>query len=174
MPLLKETLKVSFCEKHEIQVPDMSSFYVDYIRSRKEGETSVRHHYQYDVFTVAVDQQLQELNNRFSEQTTELLTLCSSLDPRNSYITFNIDDACILASKFYPADFSEQEKKNLRYQLQHYECDVPNNPKFQSLSNIAALCRKLAETGRSEDYHLIDRLFFIHAVNYTLILRHHF
>ena len=59
-----------FCEKQSISVPDMDGFYVDFIRSRKADETSAKHHYKYDVFTVAVDQQLQELNSRFSEQST--------------------------------------------------------------------------------------------------------
>ncbi|KAJ1292260.1 hypothetical protein BS78_02G378300 [Paspalum vaginatum] len=90
---------VSFCKNLEILVPDMRSFYVDYIRSRREDETSVGHHYQYDVFTVAVDQQLQELNNRFSEQTTELLILCNSLDPRDSFKSLKLDDVCLLAIK---------------------------------------------------------------------------
>ncbi|KAJ1289910.1 hypothetical protein BS78_02G201200 [Paspalum vaginatum] len=115
---------VSFCEKLEIPVLDMRSFYVDYIRSRREDKTSVGHHYQYDVFTVAVDQQLQELNNRFSEQTTELLILCNSLDPRDLFKSFKLDDVCLLATKFYPYDFSDQERENLRYQLRHYQTDV--------------------------------------------------
>ena len=50
---------VLFCTEHGISVPDMDSFYVDFIRSRKADETSAKHHYKYDVFTVAV-QQLQE------------------------------------------------------------------------------------------------------------------
>ncbi|KAL6615283.1 hypothetical protein ACP70R_037553 [Stipagrostis hirtigluma subsp. patula] len=35
---------------------------------------------------------------------------------------------------------------------------VRQNPEFQNLPTIAALCRKLAESGRSKDYHLVDRL----------------
>lgn len=112
----------------------------------------------YDVFTVAVDQQLQELNSRLSEQTTELLILCTSLDPRNSFRSFSIENVCLLATKFYPTDFSEQERDNLRCQLRHYELDVVRNPEFQNLSTIAELCRKLFETEKSTDYHLIDRL----------------
>jgi len=69
----------SFCIKQGIQVPNMNAFYADYIRSRAENELSVEHHYKYDIFTVAIDQQLHELNSRFSEQATELLVLCTSL-----------------------------------------------------------------------------------------------
>ncbi|XP_028064331.1 uncharacterized protein LOC114267498 [Camellia sinensis] len=62
-----------------------------------------------------VDSQLQELNNRFKEDVMELLVLSSALDPRDGYRSFNIDDICKLANKFYPMDFSEQEKLHLKY-----------------------------------------------------------
>ena len=149
----------SFCKKQDIAIPDLNAFYADYIRSHAQNELTVEHHYRYDIFTVAVDQQLHELNSRFSEQATELLVLCASLDPKDSFSSLKIDDVCLLASKFYPADFSEQEMVNLRHQLQHYELYVPTNPRFQNLSNIADLCRRLEETGKSDDYYLIDRLY---------------
>ena len=162
----------SFCIKQGIQVPNMNAFYADYIRSPAENELSVEHHYKYDIFTVAIDQQLHELNSRFSEQATELLVLCTSLDPRDSFRSFKIDDICLLASKFYPADFSEQERNNLRHQLQHYELDVLANPQFQNLSTIADLCRRLAETRKSNDYYLIDRLYNI--PHFLSIIPNHF
>ena len=42
-----------------------------------------------------------ELNNRFSEQTMELLTLNSALNPIDRFKSFKIDDICTLAQKFY-------------------------------------------------------------------------
>ncbi|KAG0529915.1 hypothetical protein BDA96_05G138500 [Sorghum bicolor] len=119
-----------FCTKQGITVPDMNGSYADYIRSRSGSEATVEHHYRYNVFIVAVDQQMQELNCRFSEQATELLILSTSLDPRGSFSSLKIDDLCTLASKFYPADFSNQEIDNLRCQLRHYQLDVPTNPKL--------------------------------------------
>uniref|UniRef100_A0A8R7PJQ8 HAT C-terminal dimerisation domain-containing protein n=1 Tax=Triticum urartu TaxID=4572 RepID=A0A8R7PJQ8_TRIUA len=95
---------------------------------------------------------------RFSEQATEILILCNSLNPKDSFSSLNIDDVCSLASKYYPADFSEQERNNLRCQLQHYELDVPTNPRIQNLSSVGDLCQQLAKTGKSVDYYLIDRL----------------
>jgi len=76
---------------------------------------------------------LQELNNRFNEQAIELLKLSTNLDPRNSYKLFNVEDKCLLVDKFYPQDFSDQEKIHLRLQLQHYELDVPNHSKLKSM-----------------------------------------
>jgi len=161
---------ISFCMKHGIAYPNMEDFYADFIRSRAANETTVEHHYRYDVFTVAIDQQAQELNCRFSEQATELLMLCTSLDPRDSFSLFNIDNVCTLASKFYPADFSEQERRTLRCQLRHYEHDVPTNPKFQNLTSVADLCRRLVETKKAEDYYLIDRYYPFYISTPTVLL----
>ncbi|KAI5324679.1 hypothetical protein L3X38_033752 [Prunus dulcis] len=59
------------------------------------------------------DSMLRQLNNRFPEQIVELFTLSSSLDPRNSLKSFNIEHICKLAEKFYPADFLPHELKAL-------------------------------------------------------------
>ena len=66
---------------------------------------TTEHHYKVEIFTAAIDQQLQELNNRFSEQTTELLILSTSLNPRDGYKSFNIENICKLAENFYSEDF---------------------------------------------------------------------
>jgi len=151
----------TFCNKHGIEIPDMNAYYADYIRSRAKDQLTVEHHYRYDIFTVAVDQQIHELNCRFSEQATELLILCTSLDPKDSFKLLNIDDVCLLASKFYPGDFSEQEINNLRKQLQHYQLVIPTNSNFKDLSTVADLCRRLVEIGKSEEYYLIDRYIIL-------------
>lgn len=84
--------------------------------------------------------------------------MCTSLDPQNSFRSFDIDNVSSLASKFYPADFEEQEREILRCQLRHYEHDILVHPKFQNLTTISELCQQLAATGKNDDYHLIDRL----------------
>ena len=84
----------------------------------KNDNTTTFHHYKVDVFNVAIDQQLAELEDRFSSQATELLSLSASLDPRLD--TFNIDNICTLVEKYYPADFSSQERAQLECQLPHF------------------------------------------------------
>jgi hypothetical protein len=101
---------------------------------------------------------LQELDSRFGEKAMKLLTLSFALNPKNAYKSFTIDDICILAEKYYPLDFSEQEKINLRYQLRYFEFDVLNEPTLQNLSSIAKLCQELAKTEKSKTYYFIDRL----------------
>jgi hypothetical protein len=101
---------------------------------------------------------LQELNNRFNEQIIEFLKSSAALDPKNNYKLFSVEDICLLVDKFYPEDFSDKEKTYLRFQLQHYELDVPSHPKLTNMSSIVDLCQGLVETEKSTIYPLIDRL----------------
>jgi len=121
-PLLEE-VKL-FCEKQEIDIPDLSTKYVifpnyfsmknilicpliiclpifkyvDVTKSRnKNDNTTAFHHYKVDVFNVAIDQQVIELEDRFSSQVTELLSLCGPLDPRTD--EFDIENTCSLVEK---------------------------------------------------------------------------
>ncbi|PWA88344.1 hypothetical protein CTI12_AA120840 [Artemisia annua] len=117
------------CENNNIPIPDMNATYRNLIQSRKKNNVTVEHHYRVDVFFAAIDRQLVELNSRFNESVTELLRLSVALDPRKS---FNIDDICKLVMKYYPLDFTDQEKIQLKAELQHYELDVRNHPRCKS------------------------------------------
>jgi len=55
-------------------------------------------------------------------------------------------------------DFSEQEKISLKFQLQHFIIDAPNNLDLKNLSTMLELCQSFARTGRSRTFYLIDRL----------------
>ena len=118
----------------------------------------MEHHYHFDIFNEVIDFQLQELNNRFSAETMDLLTLSSALDPKEEYKSFNIDNICTLAVKYYPLDFTEQERLNLKFQLRHFKYDMHNDVKLQNLSFLSQLCIVLTETGKSKIYYLLDRL----------------
>jgi hypothetical protein len=128
---------VSFSKKFEIDIPDLGARYVKGRGRLQRDHITVEHHYHFDVFNATIDFQLQELNFRFGERAMELLTLSSALDPNDAYKSFNIDDICSLAEKYYSLDFSEQEKIILRFQLKHFEVDMLNHPKLQKLSSIA-------------------------------------
>jgi hypothetical protein len=81
------------------------------------------HYYRVDIFYTVIDIQLQELNGRFMETTTELLICMSCLDPNIFFSTFNIDKLLKLA-QFYPSDFSECEFSILENQLENYCLDM--------------------------------------------------
>jgi hypothetical protein len=55
-------------------------------------------------------------------------------------------------------DFNEQEKVNLKCQLQDFIIDARQDSNLKNLSTIQELCACLAATKKSEVYYLIDRL----------------
>ena len=72
--------------------------------------------------------------------------------------SFNIDSICNLAEKFYSQDFAEQEKMQLRFQLQHYKHDVLSHPNFQNLPIVSDLLQAMVNYGKSDVYYLVDKL----------------
>ena len=63
----------SFCGKHDIEIPDMSARYTAG-RGRPRYQRNVitmEHHYRMDIFLVAIDSQLQEINSIFKENVVE-------------------------------------------------------------------------------------------------------
>ncbi|XP_052885322.1 uncharacterized protein LOC108484949 [Gossypium arboreum] len=103
------------------------------------------------------DTQLQEFKSRFNKNVVELLTLTTALDPKEFFKLFDIDKICILVNKFYPEEFSQQEKERLPYELKHYELDVCKHPDLRKISTLSELCRSLVESGKSVMYPLVDR-----------------
>ncbi|XP_025684879.1 uncharacterized protein [Arachis hypogaea] len=118
-----------FCEKHEIEIPNMSAQYFFGRGRSRQPSMTVEHHYRIDVFLATIDSQIQELNSRFNEQTIELLTLSCALDPNDNFKSFNIEEISKLAEKFYPLDFPYNELNILKSQLQHYQHNIPNHLK---------------------------------------------
>ncbi|KAL6547370.1 hypothetical protein OROMI_023091 [Orobanche minor] len=150
----------SVCSKHGIEIPNMDDpFKFATGRSCQQKDTiTVKHHYHFDVFNSAIDFQVEELNSRFSDDAVELLSLSAALEPKDNFKLFNVDQICTLATKFYPGDFSDQEIHYLSCPLRHYERDIPHHAKFQDLTTISELCRRLMETNMAQHFNLIDRL----------------
>jgi len=150
----------SVCTKYEIDIPHMNASYKKTTSHscQQQGSMTVYQHYHYDIFNSTIDFQLEELNSRFSDGTVELVVLNSTLEPKNNFKSFKIDAIFKLAEKFYPEDFNEQEMYYLGSQLEHYQIDVIHHESFQNMSTISELCQGLAETNKSQHYHLIDKL----------------
>ncbi|KAK2650039.1 hypothetical protein Ddye_017528 [Dipteronia dyeriana] len=104
-------------------------------------------------FCIIVNEALDESN-----QEQMVVILSSALDPTNHFESFNIDDICTLAKKFYLGDFTERELSDLKRQLQHFKNDVLVHPKFQNISSLSELCRGFVETRNSHLFFLIERL----------------
>nr|XP_004305536.2 PREDICTED: zinc finger MYM-type protein 1-like [Fragaria vesca subsp. vesca] len=80
----------SFCETHNIDMPDMSSRWLDGTGrpSQQKNFITHEHHFRVEVFNAVLDFQLSELNKRFNERSCELLTLTSTLDPHDKFSLF--------------------------------------------------------------------------------------
>jgi hypothetical protein len=151
----------SFCVRHDIEIPDLDDTHsaTRLGRSRlEENKVTIEHYFKVEIFFAIIDQQLQELNSRFSEEVMDLLTLSCALNPKGNYKAFNIDTICTLVEKYYPMDFNEQEKITLQFQLRQFLVDARQSTDLKNLSTIQELCSCLVATNKARIYYLIDRL----------------
>ncbi|XP_004289450.1 PREDICTED: zinc finger MYM-type protein 1-like [Fragaria vesca subsp. vesca] len=124
----------SFCEARKIEIPDMNVRYIGRGSRALKDDWTVLRYYQVDIFYAAIDSQLQELNYRFNERSVELLILSSALDPSEIKGSFKIENICQLVEKFYPQDFTDHEKLQLKKQLEFFEYDVVRDEEFKGSS----------------------------------------
>ncbi|KAK2640513.1 hypothetical protein Ddye_028308 [Dipteronia dyeriana] len=120
----------SFCRKHGIHMPNMSDRYMEGTRRscQQKNNITIEYYYHFNIFNVATDFQLVELDSRFKKETMELLVLSEASNPMNGFKSFKIDSIYTLAEKFYSKDFTEDELKALKRQLEHYKFDVLGQP----------------------------------------------
>ncbi|KAK8283172.1 hypothetical protein V6Z12_D08G076300 [Gossypium hirsutum] len=98
---------ISFCNTWELDVLDMNARYIVGCGRKKKEDVTIEHRYRVDIYFAAIDNQLQELNHRFTEHIVEHLTLTISLDPKEFFKLFDIDKInCTLINKFYLEEFS--------------------------------------------------------------------
>ena len=151
----------AFCQQHGIAIPIMDEAYSPSGRPRRnQPAVSNDHHYRISIFNTVLDYQLQELDNRFAETTTELLKCMSCFDPCNSFQHFHVDQLCRLAD-FYSADFTTLEKDCLVEQSRlfidivrsHF---VLSNPKV--VYSLVTLSRGLVQFNMHVTFPLVFRL----------------
>ncbi|CAM8920228.1 unnamed protein product [Rhodiola kirilowii] len=148
----------TFCGKVNIEVPDFSAPHETRRgASHQQNRITIEHYYKVDIFYTVIDSQLQELNNRFNDDTVELIILSSALDPKELRTTLRVDDICKLVEKFYPIDFDEDERTSLRMELQHFDL-VQKLPDFNTLTEISELCQWLTRTRKSNMFPLIYKV----------------
>ena len=147
-----------FCDKYDINVPRMEEDYLVASRKKCGGrEVTNLHHYRAELFYTVLDMQLQELNDRFTVTTTELLICVACLSPANSFSAFDKQKLIRLTS-FYPNDFSTHDCMVLEDQLDSYEYDMRYSSEFEGLKGLGELAQKMVETKRSGVYPLVYRL----------------
>ncbi|XP_049357041.1 uncharacterized protein LOC125821698 [Solanum verrucosum] len=152
--------KVStFCIKHDVLIPNFEEPYVSSLRSRRKlANYTILHHYRVEVFCNIIDWQLQELNDRFDEVTTDLLHGIACLNPINSFSSFDIRKVMRMA-ELYPDDFDESNISILENQLASYIVDVRDvDERFSDLNGLCDLSKRLVQTKKHSNYPLVFRL----------------
>ncbi|XP_042396810.1 zinc finger MYM-type protein 1-like [Zingiber officinale] len=104
-----------------------------------------------------IDIILHEMDNRFSETTTDLLIYMSCLDPRNSFSRFDVQKLVRL-THFYEDDFSWNERMLVEQELETYIDDVRSDERFEGISDLGALKKKMIETMKNRVFPLIYRI----------------
>ncbi|XP_022865451.1 zinc finger MYM-type protein 1-like [Olea europaea var. sylvestris] len=121
----------SFCEAHEINVPNMDDMFITLGRSRRDTVTNL-HHFRVEMFYAIIDMQLQELNDRFSELNSDLLLCVACLCPNNSFAAFD-KNKVIRLCQYYPGDFDATAILELEDQLDTYIFDMRIDEDFKEL-----------------------------------------
>jgi hypothetical protein len=147
---------VEFCFGHCIDVPNMQEPYI--LRGGQPNQLTKEVYYRVEMFRATLDTQLQELDNRFNEKVMDLLSTSATLIPRNRFRSFRASAICEMVKKYYPIDFTQQDRYGLEQQLKHFIVDASRDEELKNISTLTALRRCLFETGRHNIYNFIDRL----------------
>lgn len=91
----------------------------------------------------------------------ELLKLCEALSSIDEFKSFSIEVTCSLREKFYPLNFTKEERNDLRgnWIITSTMYIVTTVSAFRHIDSLPQLCRMFMETKKSRHYFLIDWLF---------------
>ncbi|XP_042401546.1 zinc finger MYM-type protein 1-like [Zingiber officinale] len=148
----------TFCELNEIPVPEMKDNCMIGGRSRRRRQVITNlHYYRVEIFYQVVDSVIQEMNTRFLEVGTELLSCIACLHPRNSFSEFNVQKLVRLCD-LYPEDFSTNDCIVIEQQFQNFIHNIQQDPNFFGIEDLGSFAQKIVETQKNQAYPLVYRL----------------
>jgi hypothetical protein len=150
----------SFCTKHKIKVVDMEGPYYPVGRPRRGFYNGAMnfHRFHVDMFVSVIDRQISELNGRFDEVNTDLLTCMAAFSPLRLFAAYDKQKLVRLATKFYANDFTSDELIRLPWQLDIYISHMRKDGRFRNLKNLVQLSVMLVETNKHEQYFAVYKL----------------
>jgi len=147
-----------FCVAKGIPVPNMDEEILVRGRSRLEGWTDTNHHhYRAEIFYVAIDKICVEMDYLFSEGSNIVLDCFSCLDLKNSFSKFDLDKLACLAD-IYHSDFSDDDRKTIKEQLDTYVLQVKRHASFSSCEDVQSLAMKMVQTEKHLVFPLVYKL----------------
>ncbi|KAH7676768.1 Ribonuclease H-like protein [Dioscorea alata] len=154
----------SFCVAMSVSVPNIEDSISIRGRSRRGGQlVTYYHHYHAEIFIAVIDLLTAEMNNRFSETSTELLRCIFCLDPRNSFLKFD-HGMLVRLAQICSDDFSISDHLILKVQLRIYILNVRRNSNFSSCHDLASLAMKMVQTDKHLTFTLVYRLIELAAI----------
>jgi hypothetical protein len=109
------------------------------------------------MYVGVIDRQLSELNDRFDEVNTDLLS-CMAFSPLHSFVAYDQKKLVRLATEFYANDFTSDERARLPWQLDMYISHVRRDERFKSLKNLNELSVKIVEANFHEQHYIVYKL----------------
>jgi hypothetical protein len=108
-----------FCSKNLIPVPGFEADYVPRGRSRRGLEPKSNQQFYSSLLIEIVDELLHEMDERFSECSSELLSCMSALDPRKGFSDWSPAHKAkvIKLANFYPQEFSASDLRALEFEI---------------------------------------------------------
>ncbi|XP_039851317.1 zinc finger MYM-type protein 1-like [Panicum virgatum] len=162
-PLLKKVK--TLCERNEIEVPDMNDeINVRGTSRRRKQKVTNMHYYHVEIFLVAIDAILTELNHRFSETSSELLVCMACFNPRKSFSNFDVDKLVRLA-EIYAEDFDIGDLTVLPNELKSFVNRARRTPEFLGCTELGKVAEIMVKTNMNTSYQRVYRL-----IELTLIL----
>jgi hypothetical protein len=156
-PLFEEVK--AFCVEVGIDIPDMDGPIPRFGQSRRGGRNNITqdHFYRVDIFYAAIDSLISELDHRFYEVSSKLLTCFACLDPRDSFSRFDVNKLASL-TEIYLEDFSFDDRKLIKDQLLTFIIHERRVDEFKACHDLASLAKTMVEIGRDTVFPLVYRL----------------
>jgi hypothetical protein len=114
------------------------------------------HYYHVELFLVAIDAILTEMNHRFSEVSSELLVCMTAFNPRNSFSNFDVDKLVRLA-EIYAEDFDIGELAVLPNHLRQFVNRARRTPDFLGCTELGKVAEIMVKTNMHTSYKLTYR-----------------
>ncbi|XP_049345390.1 uncharacterized protein LOC125809877 [Solanum verrucosum] len=155
----------SFCDKHDIVIMEMDASYFPGKSKRKALDVTYSHHLRLEIFYVVINLHLQELSNHFDVVSTDLLLVMASLNPVNSFGSFDKGKMMRL-TEYYMNEFDSNKLRDLIFQLDSFIVYARGSDKrFFNLKGISDLAKVLVKS----DLHQTGPLVYL-LIKLTLIL----
>ncbi|CAN6280066.1 unnamed protein product [Urochloa humidicola] len=154
-----------FCDKHEIEVPDMDKVVnARGTSTRRRQKVTNMHYYNVEIFLAAIDAIMSEMNHRFNEVSSELLVCMSALNPRNNFSSFDVDKLVRLA-EIYAEDFNVADLLLLPGQLKDFVNRARRSQYFAGCTELSKVSEIMVSKTMHTSYPLVYKL-----IELTLIL----